>query len=66
MSDINDLIATSSQEQLSVTEDIARSTNETLMLVHDNAQAVEDSKQASEELARLAVLQKSEMSFFKI
>lgn len=66
ISDINTLVATASQEQYSVTEDIARNTTKTFDLVNENVAAVNQTQQAAQELAALAEKQNQELSFFKL
>ncbi|RYU52019.1 methyl-accepting chemotaxis protein [Aliivibrio finisterrensis] len=66
ISDINTLVATASQEQSSVTEDIAKNTIRVFDLVNENMAAVNQTEQASQELALLAEQQTNELSFFKL
>lgn len=66
ISDVNALVATASQEQLAVTEDIAQNTTATFDLVHQNVSAINQTQQAAKELSQLAASQKSELSFFSI
>lgn len=66
ISEINTLVATASQEQNSVTEDIAKNTAQTFDLVNENVAAVNQTQQAAEELASLAEKQNQELAFFKI
>lgn len=66
LSDINTLVATASEEQNCVTEDISKNTNKTLELVDQNASAVNQTLQASSELSQLAESQKKELSFFHV
>ena len=66
ISDINTLVATASQEQYNVTEDIAKNTTRTFDLVNENVAAVNQTQQAAKELALLAVKQSEELSFFKV
>ena len=66
ISDINTLVATASQEQYSVTEDIAKNTTRTFDLVNENVAAVNQTQQAAKELAVLAEKQNQELSFFKL
>lgn len=66
ISDINTLVATASQEQYSVTEDIAKNTTRTFDLVNENVAAINQIEQAAQELALLAEKQKEELSFFKL
>lgn len=64
ISDVNTLVATASQEQLAVTDNIARNTTMTFDLVHQNVSAINQTQQAAKELSQLAASQKSELSFF--
>jgi methyl-accepting chemotaxis protein len=66
ISDINTLVATASEEQYCVTEDISKNTTETFDLVHQNVSAIEQTLQASLELSQLAESQKNELSFFRV
>ena len=66
ISEINTLVATAAQEQFSVTEDISRNTTQAFDLVQQNVSGIEETLQASLELAKLAESQKSELAFFKI
>ncbi len=66
ISDINTLVATASQQQYCVTEDISKNTTQTFDLVQQNVAAVNQTLQASSELAQLAESQKAELSFFKV
>lgn len=65
ISDINTLVATASQEQYAVTEDIEKNTTTTLDLVNENVTAVNQAGQAAHELAILSEKQNQELSFFK-
>ena len=66
ISEINALVATASQEQHSVTEDILRSTTEAFDLVQQNVAAVNQSLQASSELSQLSEKQKQLLGYFSI
>jgi methyl-accepting chemotaxis protein len=66
ISDINTLVATASQQQFAVTEEISQSTTQTFDLVHKNVAAINQTLQSSSELAELAENQKSELSYFKV
>lgn len=66
ISDINTLVATASQQQYCVTEDISKNTTQTFDLVHQNVSAVNQTLQASLELSQLAESQKNELSFFRV
>lgn len=66
ISDINTLVATASQEQYSVTEDIAKNTTRTFDLVNENVSSIHQTQLVSQELAKLAEQQKSEIALFKL
>ncbi|EAQ63543.1 hypothetical protein MED121_20051 [Marinomonas sp. MED121] len=66
ISEINTLVATASQQQQSVTEDVSRNTTQALDLVKDNVSAFNQSLQASNELSQLSESQKNELSYFKV
>lgn len=63
---VNELVATASQEQFHVTEDISQNTSETFSIVQRNVAAVEKSLVSSDELAKLAQTQKEELSYFSL
>jgi methyl-accepting chemotaxis protein len=65
ISEINSLVATSSQEQFHVTEEISVITTKTYDLVHQNVSGIDDTLQASSELSELAETQKRELDVFK-
>ncbi|WCE28313.1 methyl-accepting chemotaxis protein [Vibrio sp. SCSIO 43137] len=66
ISQMNTLVATASQQQHSVTEEISRNVNRTYDLVQENVEAVHQILQASTELSRMSDTQKSELSYFKV
>lgn len=66
ISDMNTQVATASEEQSGVTQDISQNVSLTFDIVHQNVSGIEQSKQASEELSSLAAKQKDLLSFFKI
>lgn len=66
ISEINSLVATASRQQSKVTEEIAQNSTEAFDLVQQNVSAVNQTLQASSELAKLAKTQKDELSFFKV
>ncbi|PMO36849.1 chemotaxis protein [Vibrio splendidus] len=66
ISDMNTQVATASEEQSGVTQDISQNVSLTFDIVHQNVSGIKQSKQASEELSSLAVKQKDLLSFFKI
>lgn len=66
ISDMNTHVATASEEQSGVTQDISQNVSQAFDLVNKNAAGIEDSKRASDELSSLAVKQKDLLSFFKL
>jgi methyl-accepting chemotaxis protein len=66
ISEVNTLVATASQEQFCVTEDISKNTTVAFDLVRQNVAGVDQTLQASVELSQLADTQKSELSAFKL
>lgn len=66
ISDINTLVATASQEQYCVTEDIAQNATRTFDLVNENVASIHQTQQVSEELAALAEQQKLDIAAFKL
>ena len=66
ISEINTLVATASLEQTSVTEDISKNTTQANDLVQENVAAINETLQATTELAQLAQTQKDDLAFFKV
>ncbi|WP_047048635.1 HAMP domain-containing methyl-accepting chemotaxis protein [Vibrio mexicanus] len=66
ISDMNTQVATASEEQSGVTQDISENVSHTFDLVNQNVSGVQQSKKASEEMSSLAVKQKELLSFFKL
>lgn len=66
ISDMNTHVATASEEQSGVTQDISANVSHAFDLVNKNAAGIEESKHASEELSNLAAKQKELLSFFKL
>ncbi|NIY91924.1 methyl-accepting chemotaxis protein, partial [Vibrio diazotrophicus] len=66
ISDINTLVATASQQQFAVTEEISQSITHTFDLVNRNVSAIHQTLQASTELAQLAEAQTNELEYFKV
>jgi len=66
ISEINALVATASLEQTSVTEDISKNTTQANDLVQENVSAINETLQATAELAQLAQTQKDDLAFFKV
>jgi methyl-accepting chemotaxis protein len=66
ISEINALVATASQQQHCVTEDISKNTTLAFDLVRQNVAAVDETLQASSELSQMAEAQKNELDFFKV
>jgi methyl-accepting chemotaxis protein len=66
ISDMNTQVATASEEQSGVTQDISQNVSLTFDLVHQNVAGIQQSQKASEELASLAERQKELLGFFKL
>ncbi|KGY12542.1 chemotaxis protein [Vibrio tubiashii] len=66
ISDMNTQVATASEEQSGVTQDISQNVSQTFDIVNHNVSGIQESKKASEELASLAIKQKDLLSFFKL
>ncbi|WP_260259722.1 HAMP domain-containing methyl-accepting chemotaxis protein [Vibrio intestinalis] len=66
ISDMNTHVATASEEQSSVTQDISENVSLTFDIVNQNVTGVEESQKASEELSSLAAEQKHLLGFFKL
>ena len=66
ISKINSLVASTSQEQFTLTERVALNTSKTFDLVNQNVSAINQTQQAAKELSQLAVAQKNELAFFKV
>ena len=66
ISDMNTHVATASEEQSSVTQDISQNVSMTFEIVNQNVSGVQESQKASEELSRLAAQQKDLLGFFKL
>jgi methyl-accepting chemotaxis protein len=66
ISDMNTLVAAASEEQSSVTNEIAQNINIASELVTQNVSGIYQSAKASEELSELSVRQKDILSFFKV
>lgn len=66
ISEINAIVATSSQQQSCVTEEISKNTTMAFDLVQQNVTAINQTLLASSELAQLAETQKAELDFFKV
>lgn len=66
ISDMNTQVATASEEQSGVTQDISQNVSQTFDIVNHNVSGIQESKKASEELSSLAVKQKDLLSFFKL
>lgn len=66
ISDMNTHVATASEEQSGVTQDISENVSHAFDLVNKNAAGIEESKRASDELSNLAEKQKELLSFFKL
>lgn len=66
ISDINTLVATASQEQFYVTEEIAKNTTRVFDLVNNNVVVINQTQEAAQELSLLAERQDKELSFFTV
>jgi len=66
ISDMNTHVATASEEQSGVTQDISQNVSHAFDLVNKNVSGIEESKRASDELSSLAEKQKELLSFFKL
>ena len=66
ISEINELVATASTQQHSVTEDVSKNTTQAFDLVQQNVSAVNQTLQASVELAKLAQTQEEQLTYFKV
>ena len=66
ISDMNTQVATASEEQSGVTQDISQNVSQTFDIVHQNVSGIRQSKEASEELSSLAAKQKDLLGFFKL
>ena len=66
ISQMNALVATTSQEQFTLTERIGLNVSNTVNLVNQNVVAMNQTQQSTKELSQLAVKQKEELEFFKV
>jgi len=66
ISDMNTQVATASEEQSSVTQDISQNVSLTFDIVNQNVTGIKESQKASEELSNLAAEQKHLLNFFKL
>lgn len=66
ISDMNTHVATASEEQSCVTQDISENVSIAFEIVNQNVTGVQESQKASEELSRLAAQQKDLLGFFKL
>lgn len=66
ISEVNSLVANASHQQYEVTEGISKNMVEALELIQQNFAAVDDTLQASEELSKLAEVQKEELAYFTL
>ena len=66
ISEVNSLVATASQQQFCVTEDVSKNTTQVFDLVKKNVEAMDETLQASSDLSRMAEEQESELGFFKV
>jgi len=66
IAEVNSLVATASQQQFCVTEDISKNTTHAFDLVQKNTASIDETLQASSELSQMAEVQQSELAFFKL
>ena len=66
ISKMNALVASTSQEQFTLTERIGLNVSNTFDLVNQNVAAINQTQQSAKELSQLAVSQKKELEFFKV
>ncbi|SHO55726.1 methyl-accepting chemotaxis protein [Vibrio quintilis] len=66
ISEVNTLVASASNEQFSVTSDVAENATRTFDLVSQNVGAVGKTLEAAQHLAALAERQKSSLAFFRL
>ncbi|EGU49323.1 hypothetical protein VII00023_09810 [Vibrio ichthyoenteri ATCC 700023] len=66
ISDMNTHVATASEEQSCVTQDISENVSIAFEIVNQNVLGVQESQKASEELSHLAAQQKELLGFFKL
>jgi methyl-accepting chemotaxis protein len=66
ISEVNSLVASASQQQYEVTEGISQNMVQALELIQQNVSAVDDTLQASDELSKLAEVQKEELAYFTV
>ena len=66
ISQMNALVASTSQEQFTLTERIGLNVSNTVNLVNQNVVAMNQTQQSTKELSQLAVKQKEELEFFKV
>ncbi|MGR6861443.1 methyl-accepting chemotaxis protein [Aliivibrio salmonicida] len=66
ISQMNALVASTSQEQFTLTERIGLNVSNTFNLVNQNVVAMNQTQQSTKELSQLAVKQKEELEFFKV
>ncbi len=66
ISDINTQVATASEEQSSVTHNVSESVATTFDIVNENVSGIQEGKQASVDMSRLADEQKRLLEFFKL
>jgi len=66
ISDVNSLVATASEEQGAVTQDISRQLENINLLVQDNFKGVKNTSASNEDIAELTKKLNYELSFFKV
>ncbi|MCE0495305.1 methyl-accepting chemotaxis protein [Vibrio salinus] len=65
LSDVNSMVATASEEQSSVTQDISQRLEEINTIVQNNLQNTEQTSTANDEISQLVETLKNELAFFK-
>ncbi len=65
LSDVNSMVATASEEQSSVTQDISQRLEQINIIVQNNLQNTEQTSTANDDISQLVLTLKNELSFFK-
>jgi len=65
LTDVNSMVATASEEQSSVTHDISQRLEEINTIVQNNLQNTEQTSNANNDISKLVITLKDELSFFK-
>lgn len=66
ISDVNALVATASEEQSAVTQDISKQLEDINLLVQENLKGIEQTSSSNEDISELTKKLNDELSFFKI